>query len=205
MEALTTDTQRLSRWLRFAVNAIRLRGHQSLTGELRPMMRSADMHSGRAGPVPCTPRSSAELSHEAEPRGETFGLGAPATSWRHAAIVGIKIVHTAAFFSIGSCLVYLAYSGLREQSDRRAVVAGAVVTGEALINAANGFRCPLTDLAEKLGSARGSVVDIYLPTWLETLLPFITGPIFAGALFLHARNLLRERGRALREATNAPD
>jgi hypothetical protein len=31
--------------------------------------------------------------------------------------------------------------------------------------AANGFRCPLTDLAESQGAARGSVTDIYLPAW----------------------------------------
>jgi hypothetical protein len=113
--------------------------------------------------------------------------------WRRAALVGVKSVHTAAFFSIGSCLVYLAYSGLAKRSDRRAAIAGAVVTGETLIYAANGFRCPLTDVAEKLGSEHGSVADIYLPRWIEEHLPFVTGPIFAGALVLHARNLIAHR------------
>jgi hypothetical protein len=108
---------------------------------------------------------------------------------KRAALIGVKTVHTAAFFSIGSCLVYLAYSGLVRRSDRRAALAGAVVTGEALVYAANGFRCPLTDVAERLGSAHGSVADIYMPRWIEQHLPFITGPIFVGALALHARNL----------------
>ena len=113
--------------------------------------------------------------------------------WRRASLVGIKTVHTLAFFSIGSCLVYFAYSSLAKRSDRRAAIAGAVVTGETVVYALNGFRCPLTSLAERLGSEHGSVADIYLPHWIEDHLPFITGPIFAGAVMLHARNILRSR------------
>lgn len=118
----------------------------------------------------------------------------PIRGWRRAALVGVKTVHTAAFFSIGSCLVYLAYSGLTKRSDRRAAIAGAVVTGETLIYAANGFRCPLTDMAQRLESKHPSVADIYLPRWLESHLPLITGPIFAGAVILHVRNIIESRG-----------
>ena len=134
--------------------------------------------------------------------------GDAAGRWRRLGLVAIKTVHTIAFFSIGSCLGYLAYSGLTKRSDRRAVIAGAVVTGEALVYAGNGFRCPLTDLAERLGSKHASVADIYLPRWLESHLPQITGPIFVGALVLHARNLIESRrarvsGRASRQAAQA--
>jgi hypothetical protein len=136
------------------------------------------------------------------PRGDAAGR------WRRLGLVAIKTVHTIAFFSIGSCLGYLAYSGLTKRSDRRAVIAGAVVTGEALVYAGNGFRCPLTDLPERLGSKHASVADIYLPRWLESHLPQITGPIFVGALALHARNLIESRrarvsGRAERQAAQA--
>jgi hypothetical protein len=72
-----------------------------------------------------------------------------------------------------------------------------VVTGEALVYAVNGFRCPLTDLAERLGSEHASVADIYLPRWLESHLPQTIGPIFAAAMVLHARNIIESRrGRA---------
>jgi hypothetical protein len=108
-------------------------------------------------------------------------------------LVAIKTVHTLAFFSIGSCLTYFAYSSLAKRSDRHAALAGAVVTGEALVYAINGFRCPLTDLAERLGSEHGSVADIYLPQWIEAHLPEITGPIFAGAVMLHTRNIVASR------------
>jgi hypothetical protein len=104
-------------------------------------------------------------------------------------LVAIKAVRTLAFFSIGSCLAYFACSALMRRSDRRAAIAGAVVTGEALVYALNGFRCPLTDLAAWLGAEHGSVADIYLPHWIEARLPVITGPIFAGAVMLHVRNI----------------
>lgn len=117
----------------------------------------------------------------------------PLRGWRRASLVAIKTVHTLAFFSIGSCLAYFAYSSLAKRSDRRAADAGAVVTGETIVYALNGFRCPLTSLAERLGSEHGSVADIYLPPWIEAHLPEITGPIFAGAVLLHARNILRSR------------
>jgi hypothetical protein len=35
--------------------------------------------------------------------------------------------------------------------------------------------------------------DIHLPPWIEDHLPYVTGPIFAGAVVLHARNILRSR------------
>jgi hypothetical protein len=122
---------------------------------------------------------------------------------KRASLVAIKTTHTIAFFSIGSCLAYFAYSALARRSDRRAAIAGAVVTGEALVYALNGFRCPSTDLAERLGSEHGAVADIYLPHWIEANLPYFTGPIFAGAAMLHARNILESR-RQRHAAVNAP-
>lgn len=120
---------------------------------------------------------------------------------RHApaAIVAIKVVHTIAWLSIEACLLYMLYTGIVRRSDRRAGIAAAVVACESLIFAANGFRCPLTDLAESLGATNGAVVDIYLPAWFADTLPLTHGPLFVLAALLHARNLrtnARRRGRA---------
>jgi hypothetical protein len=60
-------------------------------------------------------------------------------------------------------MVYVLYAGFARRSDRRAGLAAAVVAGESLIFAANGFRCPLTQLAQRLGAERASVTDVYLP------------------------------------------
>jgi hypothetical protein len=104
-------------------------------------------------------------------------------------LTAIKVAHTLAWFSIESCMLYVLYAGLKGRPDRRAAVAAAVVAGESVIFAANGFRCPLTDLAEQLGAGRGSVTDIYLPRWFAHNLPAIHVPLLLLAVLLHRKNI----------------
>lgn len=85
------------------------------------------------------------------------------------------------------------YAGVRRRSDRRAAVAGAVVTAQSALFALDGFRCPLADAAERLGAEHAAVADIYPSRWIEDHLPLITGPIFLGAALLHTRNILSRR------------
>ena len=66
-----------------------------------------------------------------------------------------------------------------------------VAERSGLVFAANGFRCPLTEVAESLGAERGSVTDIYLPAWLARNLPAIHVPLIAAAALLHGRSLSR--------------
>ena len=110
-------------------------------------------------------------------------------------LVAIKAIHTLAWFSIESCMVYLLYAGFAKRSDRSVVVATVVVGGETLIFVANGFHCPLTRLAESFGADNGSVTDIYLPGWFAHYLPAIHVPLIVLAVFLHGRNLLQQRKR----------
>ena len=71
-----------------------------------------------------------------------------------AALSAIKALHTLAWFSIESCMVYVLYAGFMGRSDRRTAVAAGVVAGGSLIFVANGYRCPLTQVAEWLATAR---------------------------------------------------
>jgi hypothetical protein len=105
------------------------------------------------------------------------------------ALTLVKAVHTLAWFSIESCMMYVLYAGAARRTDRRAAIAGTVVAGEILIFAANGFRCPLTKLAEHFGAADGSVTDIWLPRWLAHNLPALHVPLLAAAAYLNGRNL----------------
>src|SRR5690348_9596160 len=97
--------------------------------------------------------------------------------WKPAAVIAIKTVHSIAFLIIQTCILYLVYKGLRRQSDRKAAVAAAVAIGESAIYTANGFRCPLTGLAESLGSQHGAVTDIFLPRWLAANVARIYTPL----------------------------
>jgi beta-lactamase family protein len=51
------------------------------------------------------------------------------------------------------------------------------------------FRCPLQQVAERVGAERGSVTDIYLPRWFAHNLPAIHVPLILLAGYLHGRNL----------------
>jgi len=109
------------------------------------------------------------------------------------ALVAVKVIHTVAWFSIESCMGYLLYAGFMKRTDRRVAVAAAVVGGESVIFAANGFRCPLTDVAGSLGADDGSVTDIFLPHWFAHSLPAIHVPLILLTVYLHGRNLRRRR------------
>jgi hypothetical protein len=109
------------------------------------------------------------------------------------AVAAVKAVHTLAWASIESCVVYVLVAGLLGRTDRRVVGAAAVVAGEGLVFAANGFHCPLTQLAQRYGAERGSVTDIYLPTWFAKNLPAIHAPLLVLMTYLHARNLRNPR------------
>jgi hypothetical protein len=125
--------------------------------------------------------------------------GRPRRGWhpRHpeAVLVAIKAIHTLAWFSIESCMVYLLYTGCAKRSDRSVAVAAAVVGGESLIFAANGFRCPLTQLADSIGTGSGSVTDIFLPEWFAHNLPAIHVPLLILAAFLNGRNFRMQKGK----------
>jgi hypothetical protein len=111
---------------------------------------------------------------------------------RRATLAAVKLVHTFAWFSIESCMIYVLWAGFRRRSDRRVAIAAGVVASESLVFAANGFRCPLTEVAERVGAERGSVTDIYLPRWLARNLPAIHVPLILVAGYLHGRNLQRQ-------------
>lgn len=112
---------------------------------------------------------------------------------RRATLRAVKAFHTLAWFSIEACMAYLLYAGFRGDTDRRAAAAAAVVGGETLVFVGNGFRCPLTPLAQRLGDSHGSVTDIYLPRWFAHNLPAIHVPLLVLAIALHTRNARRAR------------
>jgi len=108
---------------------------------------------------------------------------------RQAALTTIKLIHTMVWLSIESCMAYVLWTGFRRRSDRRAAIAAGVVAGETMIFVGDGFRCPLAQVAERIGAEHGSVTDIYLPRWLARNLPAIHVPLIVLAGYLHARNL----------------
>jgi hypothetical protein len=57
---------------------------------------------------------------------------------RPAVVAAIKTVHTLAWLSIESCVLYVLYAGFAGRTDKGAGIAGAIVIGETLVFAGNG-------------------------------------------------------------------
>lgn len=104
---------------------------------------------------------------------------------RNALLTAIRVFHTAVWLLVEAALGYLISTGFTNHRSRLVAVSGAVVAVETVVYLANGASCPLTDLAESLGTDSGSVTDIYLPRWLAKSLPFLHVPLVLLALFLH--------------------
>jgi hypothetical protein len=132
----------------------------------------------------------AKLEQRPEPRPSPSQAPAGGSD---AALRAVKAVHTMAWFSIEACMGYVLYAGFARRSDRRTDIAAGVVATEVLILAGNGFRCPLTQVAERLGAEKGSVTDIYLPRWFSRNLPALHVPLIGLAGYLHARNIRARR------------
>jgi hypothetical protein len=54
----------------------------------------------------------------------------------------------------------------------------AVVTGEVLVLAVNGWRCPMTSVAGRFTTERRENFDIYLPVWLAQHNKLIFGALY---------------------------
>ena len=111
---------------------------------------------------------------------------------RRTTLAAVKLVHTFAWLSIEACLVYVLRAGIRRRSDRRVAIAAAVVGSGALAFAANGFRCTLTQVAERIDAERASVTDINLPRCLADTLPAIRVPLILLVGYPRVRNLRRQ-------------
>ncbi len=81
-------------------------------------------------------------------------------------IIFIKSIHTIIFVLLSGCVGYVLYSGIMDHLSVFTWIASGLIVLEGVVLVANGWRCPLTTYAEKLGASRGAVTDILLPEWL---------------------------------------
>jgi hypothetical protein len=106
-------------------------------------------------------------------------------------ILQIKIVHTLIFWILSLCVLYSLASGISGYITPWTWVAVGLVFIESVVLMISGWTCPLTLLAEHLGSRHGSVVDIFLPKCLADRIFPICGTTFALAVALLLLRILR--------------
>jgi hypothetical protein len=89
----------------------------------------------------------------------------------------VKVLHTIvwAFFAASILAIpALAWTGRY----RVALICIAIVLGEVLVLAFNGWRCPLTGVAARYTDDRSANFDIYLPEWLARRNKLIFGLLY---------------------------
>lgn len=99
----------------------------------------------------------------------------------------VKLVHTAAWAFFVACIIAIPICGWRGQYGLAGFFT-AIVLGEVVVLALNGWRCPLTAVAARYTDDRIDNFDIYLPVWLARYNKEIFGTLFvAGVLFTLGR------------------
>jgi hypothetical protein len=114
--------------------------------------------------------------------------------WNAAAIVLVKSVHTVIFLGMAACVFHILYAGLTGRVSPLTMISIAVILFEGLVLLVNHGRCPLTDLAERLGSGHGSVSDIFLPAWFTPHIPAVFSALLViglAGMGLHRMGVLR--------------
>jgi hypothetical protein len=124
-----------------------------------------------------------------------MALNKEAKASRTIALVAVRAVHTIIFAFMSGSIFYTLYCGLTDRVSRRTGVAVAAVIGESIVYWRNGWKCPLTDVAEGLGAANGTVGDIFLPGWLTPRIPVISSSLFGVGLLAMLWHRVRRTGR----------
>ncbi len=92
-------------------------------------------------------------------------------------LAAIKLLHTVIWALLAGSIVALPVAGVLRRF-RWAATITVVILLECGVLAANGGRCPLTDLAAQYTADRRPNFDIYLPNWLAEHNKVIFGTLF---------------------------
>jgi hypothetical protein len=98
----------------------------------------------------------------------------------------IKLVHTAVFIFMSSCLLYVLYCGITKTYNWLLLLAIGALLIEGLALLLNHWRCPITTFAEKRGAVKGSITDTLLPPWIARNVFRVSPFLFAAGLILLA-------------------
>ncbi len=107
-------------------------------------------------------------------------------------LICVKLIHTLIFVILSVCVLYVLFSGALNRIDPWTWIAIAAISVEGLVLAASGWKCPLTIVAERLGAAKGTVSDIFLPRWFaDRIFPICGTTFIIGCALIAARLLVR--------------
>lgn len=111
-------------------------------------------------------------------------------SVRLRSITFIKSLHLAVFVAVTGLLVGFLYEVVADRISYLTWGTIGIFLGEGAVLITNHWRCPLTAVAESLGSKHGQVTDILLPKGIADHVWTIYTWLFAGAFLLLLYRLL---------------
>ena len=106
-------------------------------------------------------------------------------------IAFIKFIHTVVFVVLSALLAGLLYEVIANRMTAITWIAVTLFLAEGIVLVLNRWRCPLTAIAEKLGSPHGQVTDTLLPKWLADRVFQIYSGLFVGALVFIVVRLIK--------------
>jgi hypothetical protein len=97
----------------------------------------------------------------------------------------VKIAHTIVWALLVACIAGIPVSAWQRRFAWTGALIGIIVV-EGIVLVANGWRCPLTDIAARYTDDRRDNFDIYLPLWLARHNKAIFTTIFVFAVMFSA-------------------
>jgi hypothetical protein len=94
-----------------------------------------------------------------------------------ATLRAVKCVHTVVWAFFAGCIFAIPVFAWRGQFGSAIAFIGLVLI-EVAVLVANGWRCPLTEVAARYTDDRSDNFDIYLPLWLARYTKLIFGALF---------------------------
>lgn len=102
------------------------------------------------------------------------------------------MLHTVVFIVESAAILFILYSGLFNVRGPAVVVAITVVLAEVIVFVANGTRCPLTRMTQRLGDKTGNdFVGDFFPERYSRYIPLVCGGLaLFGVLLVLVRLLI---------------
>ena len=98
----------------------------------------------------------------------------------------IKLTHSLIFWVQVACLAYILFAGITRTFNVILLIAIGSILLNGLLLLLNKGRCPFTTLAERQGTEKGSVTDIFLPDWIARNVFRVSTALFSAELLLLA-------------------
>jgi len=89
----------------------------------------------------------------------------------------VKTVHTIVWAALVGCILAIPVMAWRENFAGASILI-LIILIEVVVLVANGWRCPLTDVAGRFTTDRRDNFDIYLPLWLARHNKTVFGTLF---------------------------